>query len=386
MSIFALLLAKDAFSIILILVVFAFIFLVLTLIVGIVVFAFRRLKKHRAIWNSLAPKLNLTMQNPQKLEMKGIYNNCEIKLAVGVRGSGDSSETFTYCQTEFPQNLRFLLDIKTKYFLSNILDSNQITLGQADFDDKFNANCYDLNTLQRLLLSDFPSNKTQNLMSDLLLARQTFGIVNISDETVYIEKSGQIADENILKQMIDTTTYLANRFKSARESFPLADWEKDLMRNWQNIAQQNGLQFDSKQFILQGIYRNYPTQISLKTDKKIWQTTFRLKFQKSLMIGLKIMPENAIHQAMTWLGVQDIKSEIKEFDDAFIVKAQNVGFTKQLLQPQLCQQLLKLKLNSSDIQITDEEVFLTVNSVIGDQNLCKNYLDELIMVAQFLKP
>ncbi len=369
-----------------ILFVFGFMFFVFLLIIGIIVWAIKRNKKNLIDWNSTAQKLNLQMPNPKKYEMSGFYNNCPIKIAIGVRGSSDSRETFTYCVTNFSQNLRFLLNIKSKSFLSGIFGSNQIKLGHSIFDDKFSVNCYDTNVLQQLLLSDFPSNQTQNLSEDLLMTVPSNSIVNITDEKVYIEKSGDSGNEILIKQMADLTTYLANRFESARKNFPLADWEKQMFTNWQNLAHQNNLQYDSKNICLQGNYQNFPCKISLKTDKAKWQTEIKFKFINSLMIGLKIMPENSLHQAMTWLGVQDIKAEIKEFDDVFIVKAKNIGFTKQLLQPQLCQQLLKLKSYSSDLQINDEEIFVTIDSIIGDQNMLKNCLDEIVFAAKMLKP
>lgn len=369
-------------------IIFALLMMILLplIIIAIIVYVLRRNNKHRAIWNSLAPKLNLTMPNPKKLEMSGFYDNCKIKLAVGVRGSGDSSETFTYCVSEFPHSLRFLLNISSpKGLLSKVFDSNDLKLGQVNFDNSFNLKCYDANVLQKLLLSDFPSNKTQNLMGDLMLANQSFGVINVTDEKVYLETSGQIADENIIKQMLEMTTNLANRFRSAREKFPLADWEKQMLQNWQNLAQEKNLQFNSKNIALQGNYKNFLINAALKTDSGKWQTQFKLRFPKSLMIGLKIMPENSIHKAMSWLGLQDIKAEIKEFDEAFIVKAQNIGFAKQLLQPSFCSQLLKLKAPSSDLQITDEEIVITIDSIVGDKNMLKKYLDEIALTAQFFK-
>ena len=45
------------------------------------------------------------------------------------------------------------------------------------------------------------------------------------------------------------------------------------------------------------------------------------------------MPDNALHKALSWLGMQDIESGNKAFDDAFIVKAKNEAVARNKLQP-----------------------------------------------------
>lgn len=368
-------------------IVFALLMLVVTplIIVGIIFYVFRRNNKHRAIWNSIASELNLMMPNPKKLEMTGIYNNCQVKLAVGVRGSGDSSETFTYCETGFPHNLRFLLKISSpKGFFTDILSSNQLKLGQVNFDNSFNLKCYDENVLRRLLLSDFPSQKTQNLMGDLMLANQSFNTVSITDKQVYIESSGQTSDKNILKAMLELTTNLANRFTSARESFPLTDWEKNLFTIWQKFAAENNLSFDSKDIVIQGNYKNFSIKVSLETENEKFQTKIHLQFGKSLMVGLKLMPENSLHKAMTWLGVQDIETGIRQFDDTFIVKAENSQMAKHILTPNLCNQLVGLAKQSPSFEINDTEIVMYFEQIFGDEKLLKSNLEAIILTAKML--
>lgn len=353
------------------------------IIIGIVLFVLRRNKKNRENWNLIARKLNLTMPNPQKLEMSGFYNNRQIKLSVGARRANDSTEFFTYCVTEFPHSLRFLLNINSpKGLFSKVFDSNSMKLGQAVFDEKFNVSCYDENVLRRLLISDFPSNKTQNLMGDLMLAKQSFGVINITDHKVYLETGGQISDENLIGLMLDLTANLANRFQKAREQFPLTDWEKRLFANWQKFADDNRLSFDSKNIVIQGNYKNFSIRISLETDNGKFQTKIHLQFGKSLMMGLKLMPENSIHKAMTWLGVQDIETGIKEFDEAFIVKAENSQQAKHALNPTLCHQLVGLAKQSSSFEINDNEIVMCFGQILGDEMKLRSNLEAIILTAK----
>lgn len=116
----------------------------------------------------------------------------------------------------------------------------------------------------------------------------------------------------------------------------------------------NGLSFDAKGYVLQGNYQNFPVFIALETGAGEWQTQMKLRFPHSLMVGLKIMPENTIHKALTWVGVQDIEVGIKEFDDAFIVKGKNIEAAKYKLQPDFCFRLVELNRQTSNISIDDE--------------------------------
>lgn len=370
------------------LILFAFLMLALIpiILIGVVYFVLKRNHKSRVAWQDVARKLNFTMPNPKQLEMFGIYNGCEIKASIRAEHVSSSESNrkkyYTYCTAAFPQNLRFLLDINSpKGYLSG---SNNIQLGQPNFDNKFSAKCYDANVLRNLLLSDFPSDKTKNLLGDLMLANQYGGTIKIDDNKVFIEKSGFITDESILLQMIEITAFLCKRFSEARKNFPLADWEKQLIYNWQELANGNNLAFDKNNFKLQGNYKNFPILVELKTDKGKWQTSIKLDFPRSLMVGLKLMPENSIHKALSWIGVQDIKVGNKEFDDAFIVKGKNVQMAKHLLQPDVCNQLVALNKNASALLIDDTTIAFTYDTILGDKNQLKSNIEGMLSTANKL--
>ncbi|MEZ5424735.1 MAG: hypothetical protein R2747_00595 [Pyrinomonadaceae bacterium] len=356
---------------------------------GVVFFVLRRNRKNRAAWQEISRQLDLPMKNPNQLQMAGLYNDCEVKLSVGARRSGgenSSTEFFTYCTVRFPHSLRFLLNIAApKGLFSKIFDSNRMILGQSGFDQRFNAKCYDQEVLRRLLLSDFPSDATQNLMGDLMMSSDLIDVIEISDEKVYLETGGQVADFERLKKMLDTTTYLAKRFYSARQSFPLAEWERQTLRDWRSLADEQNLRVDERNFELSGTYGSFPVRVRLLTDRGKWQTGIELKFTDSLMTGLRIMPENSIHKAFTWLGAQDIEAGDKAFDDAFIVKAKNVAVARSFLTPDFCRQMVGLKSQTSGISVTDEEMVLTFDTVLGDRRTLKSHLEALASTARMLR-
>jgi hypothetical protein len=362
--------------------VLALFILVPLVIFAIVFFALNSNRKNLAAWLEFSKGMGLIMRNPKMLQMKGVYNSCEINLSAGSRGTRHNREFFTYCVTQLPCPLRSLLNISSpRGFVSDIFHTSKMTLGQANFDKTFYVRCYNQKVLQKLLLSDLPSARTQNLMGDLMISSGRAGVINITDQKVYVENTSIISDTEALKEMLEVTTYLANRFKTARENLPLADWEKRTLSAWRDLAAENNLTLDEKVFTLKGIYKHFPLEVALETVREKWQTIIKIKFRRGLSLGLRIMPENAIHKALTWVGLQDIKSGIEEFDDAFIVKAKNIAAAKHILQPDLCAQLLSLKSRSSELSVTDEEISVTVDTVLGDRNDLEGYLQVIISIA-----
>ncbi|MCB1025415.1 MAG: hypothetical protein KDB79_13550 [Acidobacteria bacterium] len=357
------------------------------LVIGITVFVvLRRNKKGREAWGKTAQKLNFQMPNPKQLKMTGNYDNCEVIASIrveNVRSSESNSKAyFTYCISEFREPLRFLLDVSSpKGYFSG---SGTISTGNQNFDNKFRAKCYDPNILRNLLMSDFPSDRSQNLMGDLMLAAQSFGTIKISDNSIYVERRGIVTDENVLHQMIEMTARLGNRFSAAREKFPLAEWEKQLFKNWEAFANENRLNFNKQKCRLQGNYKNFLLLVELKTNKEKWQTNIEVRFPKSLMVGLKIMPENAVHKALTWVGLQDIEVGIKEFDDTFIVKAENVPRAKYMLGPDVCRRLLSLNKNASTLLVDDQTMSFTYDTMIGDKYALESTVKEMTTTANLL--
>ncbi len=366
---------------------FFFVFAVPAVIIGITLFVLlTRNKKNRAVWGNVARSLNFNMPQPKQLQMFGEMGGSKINVAIRVERSYTGEHTrvkfFTYCTSEFRHPLRFLLDIST--VKSYVPGSSTFKIGQANFDKAFDAKCYDANVLSRLLLSDFPSDKTQNLFGDLMWAKQTAGTIRVTDKSVYIERSGQVSDENALRQMIEVTAHLSKRFEAARKSFPLTDWETNLINSWKKFADQNSLVFNADYFQIQGIFRGAPVFVELETGDGKWQTEIKLKFPQNLAIGFKLMPENSVHKALTYLGVQDIEAGIKQFDDLFIVKANNVEAAKWKLQPDLCTKLIAINNNASTIAIDDSEFSVVYNSVLGDPQILKETLDAISSASGML--
>ena len=385
-----LILLRSTFGEILVfVVVIAFLAAFPIIIIGVVFYVLRRNNKNRAVWQKFARDVDLHMPNPKQLRMQGRYSDCEVMLSLGSRSSGDSEsrhrEFFTYSYVNFPTSLRLLLNVSSpKGYLSGLFSSNQMAIGEEGFDKTFNAKCYDPQMLKMLLLRDFPSDRTQNLMGDFMLANPGNGIVYVTDKQVYIENSGQIGNEAVLKQMLDTTTSLAKRVYECRQKLPKAQWETALVENWKYVASQNGLLFDPTKMSIEGTYKGFPLTISLSTSADKWLTEFGLKFPRSLMVGLRIIPENSIHKAFTWLGAQDIEAGIKAFDDAFIVKAKNIAVAKQMLQPDFCNRLVALSKKSSDFSIDDESMSVTYSVILGDAKTLKSYIEGIVSNARLL--
>jgi hypothetical protein len=375
-------------SLIIIIVALLFVAAIPVLIAAVVFFAIRQRNKSVSDWRHLSEKLQLAMPNPNQLELVGKVNGCDIKTAVGARRSGDSTELFTYCETKFSSPLRFILRIESpKGIITKLVSGDDGKLGLAAFDDRFSASCYSPDVLRRLLLAPFPSPKTENLLGDLMLAGQSFKIIKISDKGVYVEISGRITDEQRIRDLIMTTTTLANRFREARASFPPEPWERQLSQNWQNYAAQNGLRFD--QNAVYGL-RKSPRLLDRNCiadrgqRKCVADKAVRLRFPHSLMSGLKIIPETSLQKTLAFLGAQDVKTGNEQFDRMFIVKAKNIAQVKGKLSADFCNAAAVLANGAVDFEINDEEMTITVPTVIGDHAAINGFINQTIHCATLL--
>lgn len=343
-------------------------------------------RKNRQAWADIAEKLGLRLRSNGKLPMRGDYNGCpvEVNLLLEKRMGGYSGEiyhrryiNYTYCRTEFPHNLRLLLDIGPGR-------AGRIRTGLAGFDREFAVSGYDPEVIRSLLTGEYPTSRTENLAGDLLLAKQRLPSVRIDDEGVYVKKKGVVTDFATIKEWLDLTTYLAKRFYAARRNLPPAAWEIQTARAWRLLAEKNGLTFEQNDLTLEGFYQSFPVRVSLQTGADKWQTRIRLGFSRPLAVGLQIMPDNALHKTLSLFGLQDIKSGHQAFDDAFIVKAENESLARQKLRPELCDHLLKLKSRASRLLIDDEQITVVFDTVLGDERHLQSYLDALVLTATML--
>ena len=101
-----------------------------------------------------------------------------------------------------------------------------------------------------------------------MLAKESFPYIEINDEEIYVQKKGVITDVETIRKWLDITTYLAKRFYAAREKLPVAEWEKQTVQAWQNVANANNLSFDPNKFTLQGNYKNFPVHAAIEPKQK----------------------------------------------------------------------------------------------------------------------
>ncbi len=361
------------------------------LIIGaIVFFTLRKNKLSRASWQKLSGEIGFHMRNPKHLEMTGNYNGLESKLSIGSRrvGGGEDSHTefFTYCVARFPKPLRFAMRISAPRGLtSKLLSSSEMRIGHRNFDKNFEMICYDAQVLQRLLLSEFDSAKTSNLMGELMLARESFDTIQLNDEQVYIETYGQERDPEVLKRLLSVTNGVARRFKEAREQFPLMDWEVALRQNWNEFATQNRLAFEPEEVVLDGVYKGYPFRALIHCEPGKWMTTLQVRYPQPLMIGFNIYPELSVYKIAKIFGFQDIKAGQPDFDKAYVVKAKNIQVAKMKMTPEFCTQMVALDKYTHAISLTDEEMKMTLNQVLGDTNSLKSYIEAMISAMKKLE-
>jgi hypothetical protein len=368
---------------ILVIIVLCVIALVPLIIGGVVFYTLRKNRLSRQAWQKLAREIGFHMPEPKKLRMTGIYNGIETMLSIGMRRSGSGEdrtrEYFTYCVSTFPRELRFGLQITSpKGLLDGLFKSKETVVGNKYFDKAFSSVCYDQRVLQRFLLSDFPSQKTGNLMGDLMIAYQKYRIVKLTDKQIYIEISGQERDPAVLKELMAVTNRVAMRFSKARETFPPEEWENHLNANWQSFGRDNGLSYDPSEARLTGNYRGFPVDISLHCEPGRWLTTLEVQYPQRLMVGYSIYPEKSFHKVAKVFGFEDLRTGNPAFDNAYIVKAKNKDVALAKLTPDFCEQMVGLDRHTHNILLDDEKMKMTLTQVLGETDTLKSYLAAMI--------
>lgn len=84
-----------------------------------------------------------------------------------------------------------------------------------------------------------------------------------------------------------------------------------------------------------------------------------------------------------WLGMQDIQIGNTEFDDAFLIKANEESFARRFLTPEVQQKLLGL--GNSYLQVRQGELILYIWYVLQDRVDFNNFIDTVILLLENTK-
>lgn len=357
------------------------------IVIGLIVYyLLRSQKQQRASWESAATMLGLSIAPAPKLELTGRFGDYNVAVLAAIRRSGDSTQSFTCCRCPLRRRLRWLLQLSApQNMIAQLFDGGaDVVIGNDEFDRKYKAACYDPDILRRLLLSDFPTAETRNLAEDLILVQRAFPIVKITDDEIYLETGGHLANTAQIRSLIEATTRLASRFDAARALFPPAAWEAKLIADWSSYASRNKLNFDAERISIEGRMGAFEVKIATETGKGRWQTAVTATFPRELPGGLRVMTETALHSALEWLGAQDIATGQREFDELFIVKAADAGYAVRVLRPELCQHLVEMRRTFGEVTISPTTVGVVVDRLIGDAAELQKTVGAVVSVAAAL--
>ena len=98
-------------------------------------------------------------------------------------------------------------------------------------------------------------------MGDLVRAHKLVSIIEITDDRVYVEESGEVREFETLRQMLETTVLLAKRFRAGRAQLPVAPWERQMLSAWQTVAREYAFSFDAEAFEMRGNYKNLTVRL-----------------------------------------------------------------------------------------------------------------------------
>lgn len=189
--------------------------LILIFIVNLIRLPFK-IKKVRSNWQAVCDELGLENQSTIIFTMGGNYQDFDVKVTASSRDEGDQ---YTFCEANFPQplNMSLLIDSNKNWFsdaVNKVISREEVEIGEADFDKNFTVQASDELQLKYLLQNQPSSPKTAKLTDDLLLAKDLFSNVRVTERSVYIEEPDHIFDANKLREMLDWATDLAKKIQA----------------------------------------------------------------------------------------------------------------------------------------------------------------------------
>jgi hypothetical protein len=104
------------------------------------------------------------------------------------------------------------------------------------------------------------------------------------------------------------------------------------------------------------------------------RSSFTLTLDGKLTVGTE--PPGA--KLSKWLGMQDIQIGNTEFDDAFLIKANEESFARTFLTPEVQQKLLGL--GNLYLQVRQGELILYIWYVLQDSTRFNNFIDTVIFL------
>ena len=334
-------------------------------LVLVVIVAAEESRRRRWQWQRLSEVLGFTLQpSPQYEggptlfgrpyyydELVGLRDGLEVRVV----SRGESEAYSTYVAVTFPKSLGLGVHVTAGR-------GRGLKIGDPEIDAHYNIRAADPEMVRRLL-------ETPHVNQALRALRGSAFQPILGDSGLRRRRDGQRFDPAEISEVVDSTVVLAKRVIAAREALGPSTLEQSMQNAWHPVALQMGLRLDRKNHVLEGRLEGIHVEVSVAIGSgwsSAWSyaTTFVVRFDRPLGLGLSLTREDAFTRMGNAFGSQDIEVGDEEFDDRFEVKGTPEDAVRRLLTPAVRERLVELQGHTSTLEVKDDHLTARVDRLI----------------------
>lgn len=311
-------------------------------------------------WAAAAQQLGMTVGDGQgrPSAMEPMWGEraglpVQVKVFGRTRGSGNNRRTeyFTFVRVTFPRSLDIGLKVSPTGLMSRawtaVAGESDLQVGDPELDPRFDVRAADPRLAAQLL-------RVPYVREGLVWHANATFRPHVSDTSVYCEAKGAQRDVGTLSVAVDGAVDLARRVIAARAEIGPSRGQWAVAERWQLVAQSRGLSVDVENTRMSGRYEGMHVEVDTQLRGQQRWTVFTVRFDRPLGVGLVITRQTSLSSLGKLLGMQDIETGDRTFDDRFVIKGNPASTVRSMLGPEVRQRLAALADQATKIEVKDD--------------------------------
>lgn len=296
-------------------------------------------------------------------ERGGVPVRVGVRIVVTSGGKNRQTTYYTYVEAAFPRSLEIGLNAAPSSWLAGAFEA---LVGVADLQVGHPA----LDAAYRI--QGGIADQTAALLATPYVADPLVALASarfrpyLSDHTVKLETNTKRFDVAELSRTLDTAVELVHRIVSARMAIGPSALQRTLAQAWRPIAEELGLTLDLERYTMSGRCAGMHVEVCTTQSGASYATTFTVAFDRALGLGLKLERQGALSKLGSMLGMQDIQTGDRTFDERFIVKGNPEDAVRAALTAEVRQRLVTLQEQASMLEVEDRYLRAHVGWLVGE--------------------
>lgn len=213
------------------------------------------------------------------------------------------------------------------------------------------------------------------------------GSIAITDSTVAIQSPRMVSDVTELGWALDTASAAAAGLADARRTLPKTEGERAQEAAWQAFASEEGLSFDVDRLEISGTMVGGKIRIALEGEAFAAVTTVNVEFPGRLGLALSITKQRGPSILNSLMGVVDLPTGDRWFDEGFVVRGTPAVSVQQLLwNPQLRRTIDELGRGAREFELGDGHLFAQYATPMSTKNELRGLRDRIAFLMGALFP